>query len=127
MATIIENENLRVAMQSKGAELDSIVHKQNKLEYLWQGDAAFWGKKSPVLFPIVGNLKDNAYLYQGKKYTLSRHGFARDRVFEVEHHTADKAIFLLKSDAESFKNYPFDFEFRVHYTLKNNQLSRLVS
>jgi galactose mutarotase-like enzyme len=119
----IENENLHIAIQAKGAELDSIVHKQNNLEYLWQGDPAFWSKKSPILFPIVGTLKDNTYVYEGKKYSLPRHGFARDKVFEVEHHTADKATFLLKSDAESFENYPFDFEFRVHYTLKDNTLS----
>ena len=50
MTTIIENHNLRVAINPQGAELDSIRHKQTKLEYLWQGDAAFWGKKSPVLF-----------------------------------------------------------------------------
>lgn len=118
----IENENLRVVIQPKGAELDSIVHKQTQLEYLWQGDAAFWGKKSPVLFPIVGTLKDNRFTYEGKSYTLPRHGFARDRVFIVESHTADKASFLLRSDAESLKVYPFEFEFRLHYALKDNTL-----
>lgn len=119
----IENENLRVVIQPKGAELDSIVHKQTQLEYLWQGDATFWGKKSPVLFPIVGTLKDNRFTYEGKSYTLPRHGFARDRVFIVESHTADKASFLLRSDAESLKVYPFEFEFRLHYTLIDNTLS----
>ena len=119
----IENENLRVAIQPKGAELDSIVHKQNQIEYLWQGDAAFWGKKSPVLFPIVGTLKDNSFIYEGKKYNLPRHGFARDKTFIVEEHTTNKSVFLLKSDAESLKAYPFDFEFRLHYTLTDNSLS----
>lgn len=123
MSIIIENENLRVAIQPKGAELDSIVHKQNQLEYLWQGDAAFWGKKSPILFPIVGTLKDNSYSYEGKNYYLPRHGFARDRTFVVEKQTADTATFLLKSDAESLKIYPFEFEFRLHYALKDNTLS----
>ena len=123
MSIIIENENLRVAIQPKGAELDSIVHKQTQLEYLWQGDVVFWGKKSPILFPIVGTLKDNSYSYEGKNYTLTRHGFARDRVFIIEKQTDDAATFLLKSDAESLKIYPFDFEFRLHYALKDNTLS----
>lgn len=123
MSIIIENENLRVAINPKGAELDSIVHKQTQLEYLWQGDAAFWGKKSPVLFPIVGTLKDNTYTFNGKNYHLSRHGFARDKTFEVEFHGEDKATFLLKPDAESSENYPFNYHFRLHYALINNTLS----
>ena len=122
MITTIENDQLRIAIQAQGAELDSIYHKQHQLEYLWSGDSAYWGKKSPVLFPIVGTLKDNTYTFKGEKYSLSRHGFARDRVFELEYQTADSAVFLLKSDAESFKNYPFHFEFRLHYALKINEL-----
>ena len=122
MITTIENDQLRIAIQAHGAELDSIYHKEHQLEYLWSGDSAYWGKKSPVLFPIVGTLKDNTYTFKGEKYSLSRHGFARDRVFELEYQTADSAVFLLKSDAESFKNYPFHFEFRLHYALKINEL-----
>jgi galactose mutarotase-like enzyme len=123
MTTIIENNNLRVAIKAHGAELDSIVHKQNQLEYLWQGDAAFWGKKSPILFPIVGTLKNNSFSFEGENYTLPRHGFARDKVFTLEHHTADEATFLLVSDEKSLENYPFSFEFRLHYALKDNILS----
>ena len=119
---VIENSDLRVAIKTQGAELDSIQHKAHQLEYLWQGDAAFWGKKSPILFPIVGTLKDNNFSYKGKKYTLPRHGFARDRTFLVEQHSADAATFLLVSNAETLKNYPFQFEFRLHYALKDNAL-----
>ena len=122
MSIIIENNHLRVALNAKGAELDSILNKQNDLEYLWQGDAAFWGKKSPILFPIVGTLKDNTFFYNDKKYNLPRHGFARDRTFSVENHTAEKVTFLLVSDEGSLKNYPFHFEFRLHYSLKDNTL-----
>jgi galactose mutarotase-like enzyme len=122
MITIIENDDLRVAINPHGAELGSIIHKHTKLEYLWQGDAAFWGKKSPVLFPIVGTLKDNFFSYEGKTYNLPRHGFARDRTFVVEQHSADNVTFLLVSDEESLKVYPFSFEFRLHYALTNNTL-----
>lgn len=125
MITIIENADLRVAIKADGAELDSIrhKHKDHDLEYLWQGDAAFWGKKSPILFPIVGGLKENCFSYEGKTYHLPRHGFARDKTFTVEQQAADKATFLLTSDEETLKNYPFSFELRVHYALKDNALS----
>jgi galactose mutarotase-like enzyme len=123
MTTIIQNNDLRIAIKSDGAELDSIVHKQLQLEYLWQGDAAFWGKKSPILFPIVGTLKDNMFKYKGENYSLPRHGFARDKAFVLEHHTSDSATFLLTSDKETLKIYPFSFEFRLHYAIKDNTLS----
>ena len=84
MTTIIENDQLRIAIKAHGAELDSIYQKEHQLEYLWSGDSAYWGKKSPVLFPIVGTLKNNSYTFKGGKYALSRHGFARDRDFELE-------------------------------------------
>lgn len=120
--TIIENHDLRVVIKADGAELDSICHKDHQLEYLWQGDAAFWGKKSPILFPIVGGLKDNCFLYEGKTYHLPRHGFARDKTFTVEHQTADTATFLLTSDEVSLQSYPFLFELRVRYALRDNTL-----
>lgn len=122
MTTTIENANLHISIKAHGAELDSIYHKQHQLEYLWSGESTFWGKKSPVLFPIVGSLKDDTYTFKEKKYHLPRHGFARDKVSEVENQTDKSVTFLLKSDAETLENYPFLFEFRVHYTLKNNAL-----
>ncbi len=123
MTTIIENDILKVSILAKGAELSSVWHKEHQLEYMWSGDAAFWGKKSPVLFPIVGTLKGDTYIYKDKKYHLSRHGFGRDYTLELEHHSVDKATFLLRSNAETYQNYPFDFEFRLHYSLDENQLN----
>src|SRR5688572_31434685 len=101
MEYTIQNETLTVSIKQKGAELFSVIHKQNNIEYIWTGDPAFWGKTSPVLFPIVGALKDNIYIFNDKKYTLSRHGFARDRIFEVEKTTKDSIVFLLTNTAES--------------------------
>lgn len=113
----IENQQLRITLHPKGAELQSIYHKGHQTDYLWSGDPAFWGKHSPLLFPIVGTLKDNTYHYEGKSYTLPRHGFARDREFTVESQGPDSIAFLLKSDAATKVNYPFDFELRVIYRL----------
>ncbi|TMS66247.1 aldose epimerase, partial [Pseudoalteromonas sp. S1941] len=72
-----------VIVSDKGAELQRIYSKDTNLDYMWSGDPRFWGKKSPVLFPIVGGLKNNQYSYKGTSYTLGRHGFARDMVFSV--------------------------------------------
>jgi len=113
----IENQQLRISIHPKGAELQSIYHKRHQTEYMWSGDPAVWGKHSPLLFPIVGTLKANTYYYQDRAYSLSRHGFARDREFAVEAQDASSITFLLKSDAETKKNYPFEFELRVIYRL----------
>ncbi len=66
----IENEFLKVIINAKGAELQSIFHKTHLLEYMWSGDSSFWAKKSPVLFPIVGTLKNDTYFYNNKPYKL---------------------------------------------------------
>jgi galactose mutarotase-like enzyme len=119
---IIENKLLKVAIASKGAELQSIFHKSFFLEYMWNGDPVFWAKRSPVLFPIVGTLKDDRYNFKNKSYQLGRHGFAREMEFEVEDHQKDQVRFLLKSNEPTFKNFPFLFEFRVNYQLQDDEL-----
>lgn len=118
----LENNLLQVQINPKGAELQRLYHKEHKLEYLWSADAAYWPKYSPVLFPIVGALKDNTYLYKGSSYKLSRHGFARDMTFEVESTGTDHATFTLKSSAETKANYPFDFVLKLHYSLDGSAL-----
>lgn len=120
---IIENQFLKATINPLGAELVSLFNKETNTEYIWNADPVFWGKSSPVLFPIIGALKNNQYFYQGKTYTLPRHGLARERVFSVEAHTEGAIILLLKHDEESLKVYPFDFEFRLAYMLIDNKLS----
>ena len=115
----IENESLKASISIKGAELQSLFHKRHQLDYIWKGDPAFWAKHSPVLFPIVGALKNDAFLYQGKKYELSRHGFARDMNFEAEKISDNKAAFTLNSDDETKSKYPFDFSLKIHYELED--------
>lgn len=102
--------------------MQSIYHQQHNLEYLWSGDPAFWAKKSPVLFPIVGGLKNNTYRYKGKEYKLGRHGFARDSTFELIDETNDSITFSLKSDKQTKASYPFDFAFSVKYAVQQNKV-----
>ncbi|MDR3680462.1 MAG: aldose 1-epimerase family protein [Flavipsychrobacter sp.] len=120
---ILENELVKVQIATKGAELRSIYHKENSLEYMWNADPAFWPKHSPLLFPIVGLLKDSTYKYKGKNYELPRHGFAWLKEFKVETSSTDKATFLLESDEETLAAYPFTFQLRIHYALEDTKLS----
>ena len=122
MIVTLENNLLKVDIKPKGAELCSIFRKDNGLEYMWSGDPAVWGKTSPVLFPIVGTLKDNTYFYNDKPYTLSRHGFARDAEFEVVDQEQQKASFVLRETEASLDNYPFRFELILTYELDNDVL-----
>jgi len=120
--TLIENDILKVSIKTKGAELDSIHNKETNLEYMWIGDPAFWGKKSPVLFPVVGTLKNDIYYYNHKEYSLTRHGFARETDFMVTAQTSSSAQFTLQSNEITFSKYPFSFRFDVIYSLKADKL-----
>lgn len=119
---LISNDIISITVADKGAELQSIFHKQYELEYLWSGDPAYWPKKSPVLFPIVGGLKSDTYRYKGKDYKLSRHGFARDNNFELVEKTNTSLTFSLKSNEQTKGSYPFDFIFIVKYSIDENKL-----
>jgi len=118
----ISSNSITVQISSKGAELQSIYHIQNQLEYLWQAGAE-WPKKSPVLFPIIGELKDKKYNYNGKEYNLSRHGFAREMEFAVKEQTKDSITFTIHADEKTLSVYPFNFVFSVKYTITDNTLT----
>ena len=119
----LKNHNLTIKINPKGAELISVFNHESQTEFIWSADTAFWGKSSPVLFPIVGALKDNLYRFEGQEYHLPRHGFARDSEFEVENAHDESVTFLLTHNEESLKVYPFAFEFRLKYVLHPNRLS----
>ena len=102
----------------KGAEIKSFTIDGE--EFLWN-KKEFWAKTSPVLFPFVGGLRDNKYEYKGKEYTITtRHGFARDNVFEVVEKHEDRAIFKFSSNEETLEKYPFNFDLFLEYILTDN-------
>ncbi|WKL48522.1 aldose 1-epimerase family protein [Flavobacterium pectinovorum] len=121
MNTTISNSTLTASIKHAGAELFSLKDNQNQ-EYIWEGNPDFWGKHSPVLFPIVGTLKNNTYTINGKEYQLPRHGFARDMEFQLIDKTENSAVFSLQSNSETLKKYPFDFELQLIYTLNETTL-----
>lgn len=118
----IGNEVLSAGIHPFGAELRSLYHRQHRLEYIWQAGPA-WPKHSPLLFPIVGELKNKRYLYNGNGYTLPRHGFARERLFTLQHQDRQKAVFQLSDDAETQNVFPFRFLLDTTYSLSEEVLT----
>jgi galactose mutarotase-like enzyme len=118
----LSNSTLSISINSKGAELISIQNIQTKREYIWEGNPDYWGKHSPILFPIVGTLKNNSYRFNGQNYTLPRHGFARDYEFKVISQEPEKVVFSLQENIATLAVYPFNFELQVGYTLIKNEL-----
>lgn len=121
MITFLRNGYLEVSVSALGAELQSL-RRAGGPERLWQGNPAFWSRRSPVLFPIVGKLRDDRYAVGGRTYSLPQHGFARDRVFDLVSADRAEAEFLLRSDGETLAAYPFEFELRVRYELDGESL-----
>ena len=131
---ILENEYLRVEASAFGAELQSIKDKTTDFEYLWHGDKAYWARRSPILFPIVGKVWNGRMLYQSEEYPLSQHGFARDcefeainvldlnRKFNYRFSSFSAMAFLLSSNADTRKIYPFDFDLYVVYLLEGRSV-----
>ena len=120
MEITIQNQAIKAVIKTKGAELSSL-QKEGK-NYIWEINSEFWNKTSPILFPIVGALKNGEYFHEGKVYKLSRHGFARDFEFDVIENSGNAVVFSLKSNEETLKVYPFHFELQLSYILEGNKL-----
>jgi len=118
----LKNDELSVEIKEIGAELQSVKTKEGR-ECIWNGDPAFWKGRAPHLFPICGRLRDNKYYYEGKEYTLGSHGFARMMEFKAEKLSDTSAVFTLTETEETLKNYPFEFVFKIKYTLENRSIN----
>jgi len=118
----IHNEHLAVTIKRKGAELCSVIDNSG-YEYIWQAEPV-WPRHAPNLFPIVGSLIDHQYEYNGKTYDMSHHGFARNMDFDMLHQSEHSICFVLAHSDQTFKAYPFRFNFLVTYTLEGNKLEQ---
>ncbi len=121
----IENEKLKIQVSDHGGELISIIKKETGQEYIWNADAAYWGRHAPVLFPIVGGLKNKTYRYNKKEYILGQHGFARDMEFELASKAECEIWHRLCSNESTKEVYPFDFELETGFRLFQNQVIAL--
>ncbi len=123
MIYTVENKKLRISVDTAGAQLQSIYSKDTKTEYLWQGDTAYWGGRAYNLFPFIGRMYKNKYTYDGKEYTCRTHGVARYALFRVEARSATKLVMLLTDNEDTLAEYPFHFEYRVIFEIKDNSLT----
>lgn len=115
------NEYISVVISSLGAQLMELKDKDG-LNRLHDGNPAYWSGRSPVLFPIISRFADQKYYYNGNEYNIGTHGFARHKEFELIEFLPYSITFMLQDDEETYKSYPFHFQFFVTYTLEKNVL-----
>src|ERR1051325_3797200 len=113
--TKIGSEALTIEVSPLGAELHSIKSKDGT-EYLWQAGQR-WPRHAPVLFPIVGRLKNDQLHHRGKAYPMTQHGFARDHRFSCLRHEPALCQLVLYDDPETLSRYPFPFRLEITYTV----------
>lgn len=123
MRYALENDFLKVEIDSRGAELSSIMEKSKRYQYLWQGDPNFWPNRAPVLFPIVGHLNNGTYLFEGKEYHLGLHGFAKTTEFDPVCKNGNMITFSISHTSNTFRCYPFEFKLSIDYSLRENALT----
>jgi len=122
-SVVLENEQLKVNINLKGAELSSLFNKKNKIEHLWQGGVDTWKWHAPILFPVVGKQNGGKYIVDNAIYKMGTHGFARKKEFDLINSTRLEASFLLESNASTLEIYPFKFKLYVNYKLVGSKLN----
>lgn len=122
MQVTLENEVLKAGVNLFGAELATLVKKESNVEYIWNADEKYWKRSAPVLFPFVGLLKNKQYIYDGKTYPMTAHGFARDMEFSLVSNDGKEAWFSLSSDETTYEKYPFAFTLEIGYRLEGSKL-----
>lgn len=123
MISKLENKKIKIEVDTQGAQLQKLILKKDDKNYLWHGNSEFWGRKAPVLFPIVGRLKENQYIYQNQEYKMTQHGFARDNEFELIDQGKNYLTYILKENEKTLKKYPFKFRLKIKYTIDRKSLS----
>lgn len=121
----LQNEILTIQINELGAELTSIKDNQTNIEYLWNGDPAYWKRHAPILFPFVGSLKNKSYRYDGKTYPMSQHGFARDMEFTLMNKSDHEVWLSLEATKETLEKYPFQFRLELGYRLDGRTITVL--
>lgn len=119
----LDNRKLAVKINPLGAELSSLCSLKDGYEYLWQGNPSVWQGRSPLLFPIVGKLKNDQYIYKGKSYCMEKHGFARHELFQICDRTETRVSLCFDNWEKHYDHYPFRYRLMIHYTLEEDTLA----
>ena len=121
----LENKDIIIEADTHGAELKSLVRKDDGREYMWQADPKYWGRTAPVLFPFVGAVNHKEYRTKGQTYPMGQHGFARDMEFALESQTGDTLWFVLNSSEETLAKYPYAFVLKIGYRISGSSVEVL--
>jgi galactose mutarotase-like enzyme len=117
----IQNDYFKISVTKIGAELCSLFSKSKNIEFMWQANSSIWGSNAPVLFPIIGCLKDGMFLFEGNTYSVPKHGFIRNNKALESKIIGENCIeFRSKYTEETLRNYPFKYEFIIRYVLRDN-------
>lgn len=119
----LQTSALRCVVALRGAELCSLSDQRNREEFIWQRDPAWWASSAPILFPIIGRLKDSAYTIAGQRYAIPKHGFAREMDFTHVATTETSMTFHLTDTDVTRAQFPFAFLLAVTFTLADRTLA----
>ena len=113
---------MEITVANKGAEIRSL--KVDGREYMWNGDSKYWGRVSPILFPIVGKLKDDTLRINGNSFSMKQHGFARDAEFisQLTNNKQFPLVYRMINNESYSENYPYNCELSVAYHLQDKSL-----
>lgn len=117
----IQNDFLTATINSRGAELYSLMSNDG-VEYIWQRDPAYWSYCAPILFPIVGNLRDKKTIINGEEYNMNSHGFLRTQEFELFHQEENEISFVNTFNKDTLKLFPFKYKVIITYSLKGKTI-----
>lgn len=125
MQYTIENEILKLTVDTKGAEMMELCHKPTNAPLLWNGGQA-WNRRAPMLFPYCGRILNGKFLAEGKEYAAGPHGFVRDLEHTLVCQEQDSITFEVCSGEQTAEFFPYDFVFRTTYSLQGNTLRHKV-
>lgn len=120
--TRIANQHLTVEVSPLGAEMQALTTADGR-SFLWNGDAAFWTGRSPVLFPMVGKAPENRITVEGKSYEMAQHGFARRAEFSLAVSMGTLCRYELAASDATRAVYPFEFLLAVEHALEGCRLT----
>lgn len=123
----LENEQIRLTVDSLGAQPLSVIAKSTGEECLWQGDPAVWGRHAPILFPYTGRLPGGHMIVDGISYEGGQHGFARDAEHDLLEQTDKKLVLQLRANQETRAKFPFDFLLTSSFTLTGNTVHHTLT
>lgn len=119
MEIVLKKGCMEAVVTTKGGELISFKDGEG-IERIWQGDPEYWTGRNPLLFPVVGNLKEGKIKINGETYSMNRHGFAREREFVITEQAEDHVVMELRADEDTLKKYPFNFKLQVCHRLEDS-------